>query len=62
VLHSKSEYIHSEENKKCTFGTNCRSLSGTDIVDGFAAEQRTLQLDNGRKDTSWKSMTCDKTR
>jgi hypothetical protein len=46
-------YLHTEKMiKKCTLGTNCKSLSGTDIVDGFAPRHRTLQLDNGRKETS----------
>ena len=46
--------MHSEENdsEMYTFGTNCKSLSGADLVDGFAPRQRTLQLDNGRNETS----------
>lgn len=41
-----------------TFGTNRRSLSGTDAADGFAPMHRTLELDIGWNETSRISMIC----
>ena len=41
-----------------TFETNRRSLSGTDVADGFALMHRTLELDIGRNETSRISMIC----
>jgi hypothetical protein len=43
---------------RVTFGTNCRSLLGTDAADGFAPAQSTLDLDNGWNETSRISMIC----
>ena len=43
---------------RVTFGTNHRSLSGTDAADGFAPVHRTSELDNGWNETYRISMVC----